>query len=373
MSSSRGDGSVYQRADGRWCAAFTDPKTGKRRTRYAATENAARELLRDMRTRVGAGVIATDARTTLAAYTADWLDNRAGKRRSPATVREYRWRLEKHVLPTLGGQRIGAITVVDVEDLLDDLAAAGLSHSTLLGVRNALAAVLTDAIRRRQLREGNVATMAQMPENVERQAPVAAPTVAQVRALLAATSGTELGRILTVLAATGARVGEVLAATWDTLDLDNGAWLVAATVTRDLDGSTVIGPRTKTGRSRRVHLSPAAVAALRAQRAHVAEARLAAGRLWTDHGLCFPTTVGTPMDARNLRKDLRPVAARAGFVGSFHQLRHFVASVSVGTAGVEVTAKVLGHARVATTVDTYGHLVDSDAAAVSSAVSRVLG
>jgi integrase len=141
------------------------------------------------------------------------------------------------------------------------------------------------------------------------------------------------------------------------------------TTTRDRNGSVALGRRTKTGAGRELVLLPDVVASLRGQRVKVAEAQLKAGRLWVDYDLVFPSSVGTPQDARNLRRDLRPLATAAGFPGSFHSLRHYYASVALSAVPEASVSKVLGHAKRATTTDVYGHLRESDAGMVAVAVS----
>ena len=369
-----GAGSVFQRADsGKWFAAFTDPITGKRRTVTVKSEKAGRDMLRAMSTRADRGEIVLDARTPLAQYVEAWAAGRACKRRRPATVGEYRWRLDKYVLPVLGRKRLGDVSVVEVEDLLDSLAERGLSGETLKGVRNALAAVFTDAARARHLRAtANPARLAVMPD-VAPSTPVVPPTSSQVRNLLQATAGTELGRVLAVLVGTGARIGEVLAAKWSDIDMEAGIWTVSATMTRDADLRIVVGARTKTGRTRAVILGPATLAVLTEQRREAARLRLASIH-WEDNDLVFPSVIGTAQDARNLRRDLRPIADRVGFAGSFHQLRHFVAAVALSqTGGNDVAvARMLGHARTETTRNVYGHLTGEDAVLISEAIEKHL-
>ena len=102
-----------------------------------------------------------------------------------------------------------------------------------------------DAVRARHLRV-NVARMAQLPESVAgRGKPVVPPTDEQVQALVKHVAGTDISPIVAVCAGTGARIGEVLAMQWDDVDLDSGVWRVSRTVTRNLEGSAVVGDRTK--------------------------------------------------------------------------------------------------------------------------------
>jgi len=80
----------------------------------------------------------------------------------------------------------------------------------------------------------------------------------------------------------------------------------------------------KTPKSRRtLVLTPQIVAKLRALRARQAEAKIAAGGLWRDHGLVFASEVGTPMDPDNFSHTFSKLAKRAG-PGHWHphELRH---------------------------------------------------
>jgi len=73
---SNGEGSLYQRKDGRWCASvrFVDPVTGERvrRVFYGATKTAARQKMREARKRIEAGAPVKDSTATVAAWLAEW-------------------------------------------------------------------------------------------------------------------------------------------------------------------------------------------------------------------------------------------------------------------------------------------------------------
>ena len=56
----------------------------------------------------------------LADYAATWLDSISGLVR-PRTYEGYTYRLERHILPRLGGHRLDEITVDDVLALIGDL------------------------------------------------------------------------------------------------------------------------------------------------------------------------------------------------------------------------------------------------------------
>lgn len=368
----QGQGSVSLRADGRWMIRVTDRASGTRRTTYAASEAAARRKLRAMLARVEGGTSALDSAATVRAWSLDWIDTgRAARRRRDATVRAYGYRLRVYVVPVIGGIRLRDLTTLDVDDLAHDLTGRGLSAATVRGALVALSACLDDAVRGRLL-ASNPTTGVEVPERARRTRQVIPPTTEQVRDLIEAVDGTDLAPVVALLVTTGARIGEALAVRWDDLDLDAAVWEVRATTTTSATGKVVIGERTKSGDTRRVALGPSTVDALRAQRARVAALHLAAGPVWVEHDLVFPSAVGTPQHSANLRHRFRAAAARAGFPGSFHALRHYAATVGLSHLPASVVARQLGHRRAATTTDVYGHLIPSDSETFAGLVSGLV-
>jgi hypothetical protein len=71
---------------------------------------------------------------------------------------------------------------------------------------------------------------------------------------------------------------------------------------------------------------PGIVGHLRAQLAH--DVRAEASRDWREHGLVFPSAVGTPMSARNLQRHFKQLLEHAGLPKTirFHDLRHSCAT-----------------------------------------------
>jgi len=81
-----------------------------------------------------------------------------------------------------------------------------------------------------------------------------------------------------------------------------------------------------------------------------------AGELWQEHGLVFTTTVGTPYEPHNLRRDFRRVTAAAGLGARWvpKELRtSFVSMMSYQGVPVEEIARLAGHASSRTTEVVY--------------------
>jgi len=180
----------------------------------------------------------------------------------------------------------------------------------------------------------------------------------------------------------GLRRGEVLGLHWSVLDWEAGTLRVTHSVNRVKDRDASSGRRTrlvvselKTPKSRRLLvLTPELVARFRQHRVRQAEAQMAAGALWQDHGLIFASEVGTPMDPDNFSHSFARLCERAG-LGHWHphELRHSGASLMLAQGPPRhVVSEVLGHASIAITKDVYGHLLEGDKRAAAESMSRAL-
>ncbi len=82
--------------------------------------------------------------------------------------------------------------------------------------------------------------------------------------------------------------------------------------------------------------------------------------VWEDHGLVFPSQVGTPMEPRNLQRHWHGLRRRLDLQGvRLHDLRHSYASLLLA-AGVpmRVVMEMLGHSSMTLTANTYTHVLD---------------
>ena len=96
-----GEGSIYQRKDGRWAASLT-LESGKRKTFYGKTRKEAYEKLKKAQYEQQQGVLAIGPKQTLKQYLEYWLEDVHKSTVKPATYIKYRSLLDKHVLPSLG-------------------------------------------------------------------------------------------------------------------------------------------------------------------------------------------------------------------------------------------------------------------------------
>ena len=116
----------------------------------------------------------------------------------------------------------------------------------------------------------------------------------------------------------------------------------------------------KTIRSGRTIAVPGVtVSALKAHRARQLSARLAAGVHWVESGLVFTSSIGTPLEPRNVTRHFHKVLLEAGLPKRrFHDLRHTCASLLLAQeVPPRVVMEILGHSQIALTMNTYSHVM----------------
>lgn len=201
------------------------------------------------------------------------------------------------------------------------------------------------------------------------------PTPAQIGELLRCAEES-FRAPLTLLAATGARRGEIAALKWSDLDLDGEhPFLRIVGTLQRVDGRLVVlAPKTERAR-RTVPLPASVVPMLRRVRTEQAERRLLCGPAWSDEGYVFDGGNGQPLDPDALTHAFERARSRAGIEGvRLHDLRHGWATTAMGNGtNPRVISDVLGHANVAFTMMVYSHPNAEASRAAMAAVEVALG
>jgi integrase len=157
---------------------------------------------------------------------------------------------------------------------------------------------------------------------------------------------------------TGMRQAELLGLKWSDLSWTEGTVHVQRQMQRIIGHRyDFVEPKTKSGR-RVIKLGESTLQTLRLHKERQEVQKLVVGARWKDNDLIFPTAVGTPGDASNVRKEFKRVIKEAGLPAiRFHDLRHSAASLLLNNnVPLIVIANMLGHSRPSTTLDIYGHL-----------------
>lgn len=135
---------------------------------------------------------------------------------------------------------------------------------------------------------------------------------------------------------------------------------VRAALRRALNQAMHFGYVVKTEASMRtMALPPSLLMMLREHQQHQADMRDCAHR-WTETGLVFTSSVGTPIEPSDLSRHFKEVLGAAGLPGRtrFHDLRHSCATLLI-VMGVHprVIMEILGHSQISTTMNIYAHVL----------------
>jgi integrase len=325
-----------------------------RRKVYGRTKQEVRDKLKALHGELDRG-LRTSATYTVRQAVEDWLANGLPGR-AERTRSIYREAMAL-LLEQIGSKPLRELTAGDVRVGLEALSGR---HSTryLQIARASLARALRYAAAH-DLIGRNVAVLVDPPKGRVGR-PSRSFTLDQTRALLDAAAESKLNAYVVLSLTTGIRTEEARGLRWDHVDVDGKPDAdppvpPSVAVWRSIRH----GGETKTPKSRRTLALPqTAIEALKEHRERQAEDQLVAGPLWQDHGLVFASTIGTPLDAGNVRREFRKITETAGLGKGWapRDLRHtFVSLMSAGGVPVEEIARLAGHNRTATTELVYRH------------------
>ncbi len=126
-----GQGSIYQRGDGRWCGSITVGRNGDgkliRRTVYAKTQREVRDKLTRLQNQKLDGTLGEETKLTLAKFLTRWLEDVVRTCNRPATYDCYEPTVRLHISPIIGGCLLSKLTPAHVQGLYSELERTGRS------------------------------------------------------------------------------------------------------------------------------------------------------------------------------------------------------------------------------------------------------
>jgi len=319
------------------------------------------EIWRDNRKReLKAGTALKKDQITLNEYMAIWLEDHAmNKPLRPSTKATYEEKIRNYITPTLGIMPIQAIRAIDVKRWVTNLSQAGGMHGQPLAARTVryvgsiLKEALNAAIDEYELISINPSARIKLPMPKKSNAQVW--EVAEMRAFFESSKDHRLSALFAVLAATGARRGEVLALTWKDIDLESATISISKAVAM-VNGQCTVD-QTKNANSRVVPIDPRTVSILRAHRNNQVEERLACA-VWQESDLVFCHPDGTGLRPDSVYKVFQNLISKSGVRRiRLHDLRHTHATWLLDAGEhVYVVAERLGHTDPQTTARIYAHV-----------------
>lgn len=371
-----GEGSIFQRKDGRWVAEMPYTATNgerKIKTMYAKGEREAVERLRGFIADVERNEVVESQKISVGQWLDEWLEIYKKPNIRPKTYEQYEMLIRVHIAPNIGKIKLQQLQPRRIQKMYNDLKKNGradgrgkkLSARTVRLVHIVLRMALEQAKKERFINE-NPAELVTLPKVRKKEA--RAMTMEEQVALQGALDGERFGLIFLFMLGTGVRRGEALGLRWKDIEdtKESPVVHIQRSISRALDpesakGLTKLFTQTpKTGKGRRKIPLPEYVAgALKGHKARQNEARLKAGEEWANQDLVFCTEFGGPIEPSVLYREFQRIAKKAGLQKiKIHTLRHTFATrlLELGVHPKTVQ-ELLGHEDIATTLNIYSHVI----------------
>lgn len=360
-----GEGTIYQReSDGKWCANVDlGWHNGRRRRKvvYGKTRKEVADKLKALHRDMAAGINVAPERQTVKEFLENWLAQSIKPYRRVKTYHSYEQLIRLYLVPRLGHHQLSKLAPEHVQAMLSSLlerddAGKQLSPRTVQYIRAVLRQALNQAVRWGSVNR-NVADLVDAPR-VEKFK-IAPLSPQQAQQLLDAAAGHRLELLYRLTLSLGLRRGEVLALRWEDVDFGEGTIRISGSI-QELGGRIHrVAPKTESS-VRTLPLTPSLAQALQAHQKALDEERASIGSEWQEHGLVFPSQVGTPISPRNLQRHFKLLLAAAKLPATirFHDLRHSCATLLIAQ-GVHprVVMEILGHSQISVTMNTYAHVL----------------
>jgi integrase len=376
-----GEGSIYKRADGRWCAQATLPDASRKYI-YGKTRAEVARKLTALQYDLTRGITPGDGRQTVQTWLETWLEMIKPPRLDPSTWQRYSEQVRLHITPALGAVKLVQLQPQQLQQMYADLQREkGLSSTTVHHIHEALHSSLEMAMNF-DLVGRNVADRVNAPRILKKE--IHPLTAEEARAYLAATTGHRVEALFTLALATGMRQGELLALHWRDVDLGDtaapargGRLSVTSNLYVEKGAAIFKAPKTKYSR-RQVAFAPYVTASLRAHRLRQHAERQKAGVVWQDHDLVFCRRDGSPFSPRvaywHHQQFLRVAGIMRVPLIRFHDLRHTCATLLLmQNVNPKMVSEMLGHSSVRVTLDIYAHVLPNMQQDAAAAMAKLMG
>jgi len=366
-----GDGSISHRDSGSWRAQIVIQ--GKRITFGAKTREECKNWLTQMQKQARQGLTYGVSRQTMQEYILAWFETAQTALREK-TVDQYKRMIRTRIIPGLGSIRLVDLRLEHVERFYADMIQHQAGPQMVRYIHRVLHRALEKAVKQgyipRNPAHGAILPRIHRPE-------MSVLEESQVSQFLVTVHGTRNEALYQMAIATGMRQGELLGLKWADIDWNRGLVYVRRQVYR-VTGKGFLFNEPKTNAGRRIVFIGENVLKSLAEHHQRQNLEISHQKNWQDSDLIFPSTIGTPMDSRNLLREYYAALNQAGLPKiRFHDLRHTAASLLIShDIPINVVSRMLGHSRPSVTLDIYAHVYagrQEEAAQIMSAlVSPVL-
>ena len=245
----RGEGGIFQRADGLWVASVSlrtsRRQSRRRKTVYGKSKSEVQTKLRKLQAETGQP--ADPERLTVEQFLTHWLENKVKPNKSPNTYRSYEMTVRLHVVPQLGGVRVDKLTVAQVQAAYGGMHRAGASARTREPRQRAVLHRAFKTAVRDKVMSFNPCNDVDRPTVDKGELKYLSPD--QTLLLLDAAKPHRLYALFVLAVSTGMRQGELFGLDWSDIDLSGKAVNIRHSL-EEIDGRHRIKePKSRAGKA----------------------------------------------------------------------------------------------------------------------------
>lgn len=359
---SNGEGTIFKRSDGRWCAAYFD-KEYHRHYVYGKTQKEIKQKLKEKMSEVNASI--KNKGITVDDWMVQYLDEYKKNEVKETTYWSYVDLYEKHIKKSdVGLSELQSLTSQQLQKFYNDKKEHDYNPKTIRHIYVLINSALDKAVQIKLINE-NVNRQTVIPKKEAYTAKVL--SAQEVKKILENARDDKLYPIIALEIYTGLRKGEIMALKWENISFDQKELYVEGSLCRVVnevkeDGSKCYEYRImepKTAKSKRVvPLLPGAIEALKMQQKMQEQDKEKYSEIYNDQGLVFARCDGTFLSQRAFMDKYHAFLRCYGVSDvRFHDLRHTFATLLL-EAGESPKAiqELLGHSTYSTTMDIYAHV-----------------
>ena len=348
-----GEGSIYQRKDGRWCGKYA--VEGKRRYVYGSSRKEVAEKLFKAISESKSGFdFESTGKALVKDYLSGWLEDSVRGSVSTRTYERKEEIVRLHLVPSLGNKKLKNLSPNHLQRLYREKLDSGLAPRSVNQIHRTLNKALNEAVKWRVILY-NVCSAVTPPKCIIKEMNVL--TLEQVEQLLDSAKGDRFEALYALAVTTGMWRGELLGLKWEDVDLNVGTVRVKRSLSFVRGGLMFVPPKSAKCRQSSA-LTSGMIESLKKHKVYQDEERL--GKRWRENGLMFPTTVGTPIYPHHfVRRYFKELLKKADLPDiRFHDLRYTCATLLLSKdVHPRIVQELLGHSSISITLDTYSQVL----------------
>lgn len=371
---SNGEGSIYKRKDGKWCASyFIDTNEGqKRKYLYGKTQKEVKDRLKKLQEENSKGLYTVTSDMLFETWMFEWLQNYKKRSLKQTSFDNYLINYETHIRGSkIGKTHLNQLTGAKLQSFYNEklqsnnLDDKGLSERTVRYLKILINGALEQAIKNDLIiKNPNKATVLPSKKHIE----IIPLSAEELMTLLSKSTDSALYPLIFLEVYTGLRRGEILGLKWEDIDFDSKRLYVRRNLCRvstepgSVTKTKLVLMDPKTAKSKRIiPLSNDVISVLDDHRKAQNIIKKQNHDIYNDQNTVFAKNNGDFLDPREMLRDFHKLLKKIGIRKCrFHDLRHSFASLLLNSGeSPKVIQELLGHSTITTTMDIYSHLNDS--------------